>query len=326
MATPFVGTNVDHAGEYSVAREELGPNAQNLYSNLILTDFDARYCNRDVLYSGTPNVALSTRTNIICQRIHGHDAGRAFITVVVGKNITVDVFKAEEVAHTMCNLEPSSSSAVIENIQMKHGEVGRCGYFMFSSKGNVLRPVTATFEDIVTLPNKTQGNLFWAHSLPVGYDGNPANALKKFTLRRVDSRVRGDISDLPKFTDNYGVPNTMTRQFEKAIMAPNCALYLEDVWVNGKKITLNDIAWQWTDSKGATRGVEPQLVFTGWEPGDIEPPPDPEPMPDPELERLRIENVLLALDRDAKQAEIVRLDGVNDSLELKIANAKAALA
>jgi hypothetical protein len=311
MAVPFVGTNVDHAGEYSAEREAEGPNAQNLYSNLILTDFDARYLNKDVLYSGTPGKPVETRTDIICTRIWGHDAGRAFISVTVGKNITVDTFRAEKVAHTMCNIEPGLG--ICENIQMRNGEVGRAGYFMFSSKGNQSTKCSATFEDIVQMPGETVGNLFWAHAMPVGYDGDPAKAIKKFTLRRIDGECRGDISDVTRITDNYGVRIEVPRAFDKPIYAINCALDLTDTYANGKLVTLNDIQWQWTDSRGAKRGIEPLIrPATGWEPGDIEPPPDPEPVPDEELARLRIENVLLALDRDAKAAEIVRLNAEDD--------------
>src|SRR3990167_4523140 len=102
----FVGTNTTAQGHYSVDRERVGPNAFDFSSGMVVSDSSAMNLNRDALYSGTPRTPVAQRTGITVRRFHAYDAGRAFMSVVVGKNILVEDFIAEKVARAFVNCEP----------------------------------------------------------------------------------------------------------------------------------------------------------------------------------------------------------------------------
>jgi hypothetical protein len=96
------------------------------------------------------------------------------------------------------------------------------------------------------------------------------------------------------------VKGKVTGDPNKAVQAWNVELILEDVWINGRPITLDDCQWRWIDSKGQPRGIMPVIRHTpGWHPSKIEvpratwaypplpgpitpPPPDPDPEPEPD--------------------------------------------
>lgn len=269
-------------GVYSEERERLGPNAFNLVSGQRITDCSAKWLNRDCLYSGTPG--KPTDIDVLIQRFHGYDSGRAFLSVVSGDKIIVEDFVAERVAHTVLNCEPSSSTDVATNVVLRRGHVGNSGYFLVSSKGFGGRPASATVENVRSISGTSVGNLLWAR-----INATSANK-KRFVFSRVAVDVRNDITDSASFTDEHGVQVTVPGDRTKAVYSINCEVVLEDVWINGRPIAESDVQWQWVDSRGHSMGIAPVITHTpGFTPSQIVSPsgvpgytvPDPTPDPDP---------------------------------------------
>lgn len=345
-----VGTNTEFPGTYSVERVQLGPTGAFMpATGDVIEDCSAKFNNADCLYFGTPRKPIAERTNIRITRFHGHDSGRAFMSVVVGKDVICEDFVAEKVGRNVLNCEPTAGTDdIAENIVMRRGQLGRVQNFAFVSKSEMQNThVSAKMSDLSQLKDTNCGNAVWIACAPVPETRAPWKSLE---IARANLWTRGSISDGVTFWDPVtSASYTVSANAAKPIFALNAYTKFTDYWLNGKPLTEDMIKWQWTDNRGILRGVRPVIIHTpGWSPSSIvgpamggtTPPPPPEPV-DPcaslrldlataqtEVGILQNQVVALTQDKTALNSELILAnqqlqDARNQALALEAKIARA---
>lgn len=297
----FVGGN-PAPGTFFPDKITLGAHAYKPESGAVIEDVSARNLWGDVIYVG-PSGKVA-KENVTMRRVVGHDAGRHFMSVVNGRTIVVEDWTAANMALSVLDTEPQDSDDVATNVTMRRGYANGASHFVNAAKGIGARPVSVTWEDVVA---EDVGNALWAHA-PYSADG----PLRYFTFRRCHFRVRGDASDRARFRDSLGVTVTPWSNPDVPFFAPNCAVTLENVWVNGRPVTAADIKVTYINSAGQSESCSPTVkIFHtgGWTPDqiaaprlEVTPPPPPPDLRDAEIARLDAEVARLVAELAASEA------------------------